>query len=86
MRWECNSIQNKLKRHIYGVREVKSDMKVNIYIKGEDKPLTTCISQQTCDMIRACWESGETFKFGNGRIDGKDIRGIEVLEDGNEDV
>lgn len=54
-------------------------MKVNIYIKGEDNPLTTCISQQTYDMVHACWESGETFKFGNGRIDGKDIRGIEVL-------
>nr|WP_205397301.1 hypothetical protein [Streptococcus lutetiensis] len=61
-------------------------MKVKFILKGDNKPLTTCISQQTYDMVHACWESGETFKFGNGKIDGKDIRGIEVLEDGNEDV
>jgi hypothetical protein len=30
-------------------------------------------------MVHACWESGEPFKFGNGKIDGKDILGIEVL-------
>ncbi|QBX24923.1 hypothetical protein Javan220_0019 [Streptococcus phage Javan220] len=56
-------------------------MKVNLYIKGEDDLLTTCISQQTYDMIHACWKNGETFKFGNGRIDGKDILEIEVLEE-----
>lgn len=51
-----------------------------------DGELTSNISRQTYDIILACWHNGEKFRIGNGKIDGKNIRGIEVLEDGNEDV
>ncbi|QMS96925.1 hypothetical protein [Streptococcus equinus] len=59
-------------------------MKVKFLLK--DGELTSNISRQTYDIILACWHNNEKFRIGNGKIDGKDILGIEVLEDGNEDV
>lgn len=54
-------------------------MKVKFFLK--DGELTSNISRQTYDIILACWHNGEKFRIGNGKIDGKDIRGIEVLEE-----
>ena len=59
-------------------------MKVKFIFR--DGSLTSNVSRQTYDTILEHWHNKEPFKFGNGRIDCKDIRGIEVLEDGNEDV
>ena len=54
-------------------------MKVKFIFR--DGSLTSNVSRPTYDTILEHWHNNKPFEFGNGRIDCKDILGIEVLED-----